>query len=377
MEIKGSNRYQTSALIADKQNYTTAILVNSTKSIADGLSASALSGAANAPILLVKQNEIPADVELRLECTNKIYIIGSENAISKNIEDRLKKSGFIVSRIGGKNRYETSVNVANEVKRVKGGASETFIVNGVKGEADAMSISSRSGFIVSRIGGKNRYETSVNVGNEVKRVKGGASETFIVNGTKGEADAMSISSVAARDSAPVILTDGKTISADAKKIVNSIPNRYAIGLQGVMNESLVESLGATRVGGKNRFETNKKIINTFYKNVASYYLSKSDQLVDALAASPITIGATRVGGKNRFETNKKIINTFYKNVASYYLSKSDQLVDALAASPITKYSPIVLVNKNSDKSVLKGAQKMTALGGIDKATIESCKKAAQ
>ena len=72
VEIKGNNRYQTSALIADKQNYTTAILVNSTKSIADGLSASALAGAANAPILLVKQNEIPADVELRLECTNKI-----------------------------------------------------------------------------------------------------------------------------------------------------------------------------------------------------------------------------------------------------------------------------------------------------------------
>lgn len=278
LEIKGSNRYETSALIADKQNYTTAILVNSTKSIADGLSASALAGATNAPIFLIKQNEIPTSIELRLECANKIYIIGSEGAISKSVEDGLKKSGFYVDRIGGKNRYETSVNVATEVKKVKGGASETFIVNGVKGEADAMSISS----------------------------------------------------VAARDSAPVILTNGKTISADAKKIVNSIPNRYAIGLAGVMNESLVESLGATRIGGK-----------------------------------------------NRFETNKKIINTFYKNVASYYLSKSDQLVDALAASPITKYSPIVLVNKNSDKSVLKGAQKITALGGIDKATLENCKNAAK
>lgn len=277
-EIKGADRYETSAKIADKQNYTTAILVNSDKSIADGLSASALAGAANAPILLVKQNSIPAAVELRLECTNKIYIIGSENAISKNIEDRLKKSGFIVSRIGGSDRYETSVNVANEVKRVKGGASETFIVNGVKGEADAMSISS----------------------------------------------------VAARDSAPVILTDGKTISANAKKIVNSIPNRYAIGLQGVMNETLVESLGATRIGGN-----------------------------------------------DRYLTNKKIINTFYRNVSSYHLSKSEQLVDALSASPMTKYAPIVLVNKNSDKSVLKGATTMTALGGIDKATIENCKKAAQ
>lgn len=275
-EIKGKDRYETSALISDKQEYTTAILVNSTKSIADGLSASALAGAANAPIFLVKQNQIPESIELRLERTNKIYIIGSENAISKDLENRLKKSGFYTVRIGGKNRYETSTNVAKEVKKVKGGASETFIVNGVKGEADAMSISS----------------------------------------------------VAARDSAPVILTNGKTISSEAKKIVESIPNRYAIGLEGVMSDSLVKSLKASRVGGE-----------------------------------------------NRYMTNKKIINTFYKNVSSYHLSKSDQLVDALSASPMTKYSPIVLVSRNSDKSVLKGATKITALGGIDKVTLDNCIKA--
>ncbi|WP_300282585.1 cell wall-binding repeat-containing protein [Peptacetobacter sp.] len=278
VEIKGKDRYETSALISDKQNYTTAILVNSTNSIADGLSASALSGASNAPIFLIKQNQIPTSIELRLECANKIYIIGSENAISKNIENSLKKSGFYVNRLGGKNRYETSINVAKEVKKVKGGASETFIVNGVKGEADAMSVSS----------------------------------------------------VAARDSAPVILTNGEKIHPEAEKIVKSIPNRYAIGLDGVMSEKLVKSLKATRVGGK-----------------------------------------------NRYETNKNIIQKFYRNVSSYYLSKSNQFVDALSASPITKYSPIVLVSKNSDKSVLKGATKITALGGIDKETIDNCIKAAK
>ena len=54
-EISGLNRYETAAKIADNiGNYNTAILVNSDKSLADGLSASSLAGKENAPILLVK-----------------------------------------------------------------------------------------------------------------------------------------------------------------------------------------------------------------------------------------------------------------------------------------------------------------------------------
>lgn len=42
-KIQGKDKYETSALIADKQSYTTAILINGDK-LADGLSASGLAG---------------------------------------------------------------------------------------------------------------------------------------------------------------------------------------------------------------------------------------------------------------------------------------------------------------------------------------------
>lgn len=75
-EIVGANRYDTAAKIADRMgNYDTAILVNSDKSLADGLSASSLAGKKNAPILLVKQNSIPSETLARLQKVKKVYIM--------------------------------------------------------------------------------------------------------------------------------------------------------------------------------------------------------------------------------------------------------------------------------------------------------------
>jgi putative cell wall-binding protein len=66
-KIKGVDRYEAAALIADKQNYSTAILVNSDKILADGLNASGLAGAVDAPILLTKQQELPEQTFKRLK----------------------------------------------------------------------------------------------------------------------------------------------------------------------------------------------------------------------------------------------------------------------------------------------------------------------
>lgn len=47
-KLVGKDRYETAAMIADKMgDYETAILVNSDKSLSDGLSASSLSGKEN------------------------------------------------------------------------------------------------------------------------------------------------------------------------------------------------------------------------------------------------------------------------------------------------------------------------------------------
>lgn len=223
-DIIGKDRYETAGLIADRIGYyNSVILVNANDTLADGLSAASLSGKESAPILLVKKDSIPKATMDRLYKAKTVYIIGGENAISKKVESQLKDKKVI--RIGGKNRVETSLKLAEYV--------------------------------------------------------GNYDEAFIVNGYTGEADAMSASAVAAREVAPIILTNGKT-SNYAKK---SGVEYYAVGGKAVLDDKIVSKYDAERFGGDDRYETNRLIINEFYKYSSKYYFTKGDPLVDALTVS--------------------------------------------------------------------------------------------
>ena len=227
-KIIGSDRYETAAKIADKMgSYNTVILVNSDKSMADGLSAASLSGKKNAPILLVKQNKIPKATMDRINKANNVYIVGGENAISKNVEKKLKESGKKINRIAGKDRYDTS--------------------------------------------------------REIAKLLGGYDKAFIVNGAKGEADAMSVSAVAAKYGAPILLTNGKTSIHDKKSGVKY----YAIGGTSVIDNKLKEKYSAERVAGSDRYATNREIMDEFYWNSEKVYFAKGDTLIDALTASAL------------------------------------------------------------------------------------------
>lgn len=59
-------------------------------------------------------------------------------------------------------------------------------------------------------------------------------------------------------------------------------------------------------------------------------------------------------------------------IVPMWFTKSYNLVDALTGSFIAKDAPIVLVNNGSDKTILKNASKITALGGIDNSIIQEC-----
>ncbi len=62
---------------------------------------------------------------------------------------------------------------------------------------------------------------------------------------------------------------------------------YALGSSEIISDELVKSTNSIRLGGTDRFETNKIVIQEFYKNSKEFYLSKGLQLTDALAASTI------------------------------------------------------------------------------------------
>lgn len=257
-EIIGSDRYETAARIADKLgSYDNVVLVNAESSMSDGLAASGLAGKENGAILLTKKDSIPQATMDRIKKVKKVYIIGGEAAISAKVANEITAVGIKVERLGGKTRVETSEIVAKKL--------------------------------------------------------GNYSDAFVVNGFKGEADAMSASAIAAKKGAPILLTNGKT-STHAKK---SGVEYYVIGGNNVVDKSIADKYNAEVLAGKDRYATNKEVINEFY--------SGSDKV---------------------------------------YIANGDKLVDVLTASPLAKKDGIVLVNEKSDKSILKG-KNTVQVGGMD------------
>jgi len=173
---------------------------------------------------------------------------------------------------------------------------------------------------VVRLGGIDRIQTSYEVAKEMQRINPDIKKVFLVNGYKGEADAMSVSSVANRDKSPIILTDGN----DIPFTINN-KETYIIGLDAVMSNNIV-----TKAKG------------------------------------------IRLGGIDRFATNKIVIEKFYQNTNEFYISKGYVLVDALTVSPLAKNYPVVLAHQGSDKSVVKNATKLIQVGGMDKEIINEC-----
>ncbi|WP_288222146.1 cell wall-binding repeat-containing protein [uncultured Clostridium sp.] len=258
----GTDRYETAALISQKIQYNTVILVNGT-AIVDGLSASGLSGTLNAPILLTEVNNIPKVTLDRIQTANNVYLVGGTGVISTTIENKLKGLGKTVIRLGGQDRFSTSYLVANEIEKIKG--------------IDSL---------------------------------------YYVNGLIGEADAMSIAPVAATTKNPVILTDG--INTYYRKNVKA----YSIGGTGVINTSF----------------------DTF---------------------------SERISGIDRFETNKNVINKFFPNKKHVNLSKAYELIDALTASALKE--PVVLLDNESDKSVIAGAKSLTVFGNVSPLAVNRAK----
>ena len=257
-EIIGSDRYDTAAKIADKLgSYDTVVLVNATSTMSDGLSASGLAGKENGAILLTKKDSIPKVTMDRIKKVKKVYIIGGESAISAKVAKEITAANIKVERLGGKTRVETSEIVAKKL--------------------------------------------------------GNYNKAFVVNGFKGEADAMSASAVAAKNGAPILLTNGKS-STHAKK---AGVEYYVIGGNTVVDKSIV---------------------------------SKYD--------------AERLAGLDRYATNREVMDEFYSGKEKVYIANGDKLVDALTASHLAKNNGIVLVNKKSDKSILKGKDTVQ-VGGMD------------
>ncbi len=293
--FEGNNRYETAAKLA-AFNWTKSdnIVLVSGEGYADALSASVLAKRLNAPIILTNSNNLNDNARKTIEKlkAKNIYVIGGEASVSSKIRSELKNNYKLIE-LKGKDRFETNLNVAEQLVKLGVDASEVMVVNGRDGFSDALSaapIAAANGqilLIVSKddgntatefiqkhnsksivIGTKNVVSDKIynNIGAS-RRVDGGANrfETnlkilkefnvkvdthlYIANSTgKGYADALVASVLAGKFSAPLILTDTKD-SKDTEKALKYIKDNIkgmtevnAVGGKVVIPQSITEDI---------------------------------------------------------------------------------------------------------------------------------------
>lgn len=112
--LGGANRFETNLKIVSDLNIPkgTDIIVANSKSFADSLSSSGIAGTKGMPIFLV-DGALRSDILAKIKSISpkNIYIAGGTVAVSSSIENSLKGVGKVV-RLGGKDRYETSLKIA-------------------------------------------------------------------------------------------------------------------------------------------------------------------------------------------------------------------------------------------------------------------------
>ncbi|WPC39909.1 cell wall-binding repeat-containing protein [Clostridium sp. JS66] len=294
-----------------------------------------------------------------------IAIIASFLIISSLTFTEVKASG--VTRLGGQDRYETSVNIAKQFDKLnaiiivngedyhdaisscvfakKMGAAilltenntlskasldflnnsvskdkNVYIIGNTKRVSSAVESTVKNfGFSnVERISGQSDYDTNSAVLDKMNVAEG--TPVIFVSGA-GYADGISISSIAAAKGYPILMTDVNSISSSTAEELKKIkPSKiYFVGGNGVISQ------------------TNRD-------NIASIAGVSKENIVN-------------LTGEDRYETNLNIMNQFKlqsDTVAFAYGGEDNtdgKFADALAgtAYAAAKNAPILLVNSNNNK----------------------------
>lgn len=245
--IGAADRYATAAQVATK-NWTTSenVVLVSGEGYADAVSASALAKKLNAPILLTTAKTLSTDTASALSKlgAKNVYVVGGEASVSTAVRTELKKTYSLVE-LGGANRYETNVAVAQKLVDL-----------GVK-----------------------------------------ADEVIMVGG-EGFSDALSVAPVAAAKGQILLL--GMNNADYMKPVLDFVKKNNSkvtvVGTKNVISDSILSTVKGTRVdGGKDRWDTNQKVLANFKDTVkmdklyvaSAAYNAQDNGYADALVASAL------------------------------------------------------------------------------------------
>lgn len=125
--FNGQNRYETAAKVCEEgwsEESDWAIVVNGDNFV-DALSVAPLAKKQNAPILLTNSKVLNVYTSMQLNRlkVKNVYVIGGKGVISQNVEDGIKAKGIKVTRLGGKDRYDTALQIAKKTWKTKTNSS--------------------------------------------------------------------------------------------------------------------------------------------------------------------------------------------------------------------------------------------------------------
>lgn len=280
------------------------IIVANGEIFSDALSGSILTEG-KYPIVLTAKDKLDSSVKAKISKAKEVYILGGSETISLNVENDIKSLGKKVSRVQGIDRYETSVKIAditrskdlvlvngdffpdsliasgiallsnksillvksNEIPKsveqyIKNvNPSSITIIGGNKSVSDSIAKAAKAlSKNVSRISGKDRYSTSLEVAKQFKDLK-----NMIIASGESFSDALSASSIAGKLKAPIILIDGKNDAVALKYIENNkkgIDNLKIVGGPRLISENIYKSIENVFIEAKD----NKKPIASLRPN---------------------------------------------------------------------------------------------------------------
>ncbi|GAB6173136.1 hypothetical protein JCM15765_26140 [Paradesulfitobacterium aromaticivorans] len=188
------------------------------------------------------------------------------------------------------NPYTKRELLRMKVKHVYLTGGTAAIYDSVVQELAALNIDTK------RLGGRDRFETSVKIAKELESLGAEVSQVVIASGYS-HVDALSVAPVAAAQGMPILLTEQKVMPESVQDYLSGIQSKitrsYIIGGTGVVADSVKNVCPGevARLGGVDRYATNREVLTAFaqdFKYRTLYLADGADSsLADALAGTPL------------------------------------------------------------------------------------------
>ncbi len=250
--LSGGVRYDTMEEIVkasfDEDRSCRYLIVSSGDNFPDALSASALAGIYDAPVIITSTGSLSDQAKTQIKRLSRgdtiVFVTGGNAAVSDSVFNEIKSiSGvYDVQRLAGIGRVETGLEI---YKQGKGSWGDTCVISSVTNYADALSIgtycANNSAPIFGTVGG-------VLTDDQISEIKSAGFNKIVITGGDAAVNEASVKSSLGYDKQYVVLA-GDTRLQTSQKIVNwecGFDTSYAFMPQNILS---VDNIALTNANG--------------------------------------------------------------------------------------------------------------------------------